>query len=169
MPVKKLKVCKTRERRLNRAGWLGLGVSAAVCFCSLPAFGGDVAPVPLSFQAFYQSPIGPQGLVLNAQVLSLQDQWVRLSGYRVKTDSPTVGWFLLAPLPNQTSPEEEGDANDLPANTVLVWLDPAQQETPVPNDGGPLTLAGRFHWGAALAPDGQTYWFSLQLPARVSK
>ena len=118
----------------------------------------------LSFQDFFQTPIGPKGLVLTEKVQALQDHGVRLSGYRVRTEMPTVGWFLLVPLPNQISPEEDGDANDLPANTVLVWLDPAHKRDVVPNDGAPLTVEGRFHWGAVVAPDGQTYWFSLQLP-----
>ena len=147
----------------------------------------------LSFQEFFQTPIGPRGLALSDKTRSLQDQFVTLTGYRVKTDVPTVGWFLLAPLPNQVSPEEDGDANDLPANTVLVTLAPSSPSSPSPlsplslpsplshpsqkglsvlpmpmptpmnGDSGRMTLKGRFHWGAERAPDGQTYWFSLQL------
>jgi hypothetical protein len=143
----------------------------------------------LSFQEFFQTPIGPRGLALSDKTRSLQDQFVTLTGYRVKTDVPTVGWFLLAPLPNQVSPEEDGDANDLPANTVLVTLapsspslpslpsplsHPSQKELsvlpmpmpmpmPMNGDSARMTLNGRFHWGAERAPDGQTYWFSLQL------
>ncbi len=141
----------------------------------------------LSFQEFFQTPIGPRGLALSDKTRSLQDQLVTLTGYRVKTDVPTLGWFLLAPLPNQVSPEEDGDANDLPANTVLVTLAPSSPSPPSPpsplshpsqkglsvlpmpmptpmnGDSGRMTLKGRFHWGAERAPDGQTYWFSLQL------
>ncbi len=145
----------------------------------------------LSFQEFFQTPIGPRGLALSDKTRSLQDQFVTLTGYRVKTDVPTVGWFLLAPLPNQVSPEEDGDANDLPANTVLVTLAPSSPSPlslpslpsppsplshpsqkglsvlpmpmPMNGDSARMTLKGRFHWGAERAPDGQTYWFSLQL------
>lgn len=128
----------------------------------------------LGFQEFFQTPIGPRGLALSAKTRALQDQLVSLTGYRVKTDVPTVGWFLLAPLPNQVSPEEDGDANDLPANTVLVTLPPSPPSPPskkggavlpmpMNGDSGRMTLKGRFHWGAQRAPDGQTYWFSLQL------
>jgi len=138
----------------------------------------------LSFQEFFQTPIGPRGLALSDKTRSLQDQLVTLTGYRVKTDVPTVGWFLLAPLLNQVSPEEDGDANDLPANTVLVTLAPSSPSPPSPlshpsqkglsvlpmpmpmpmnGDSARMTLKGRFHWGAERAPDGQTYWFSLQL------
>ena len=125
----------------------------------------------LGFHEFFQTPIGPRGLALSAKTRSLQDQRVSLTGYRVKTDVPTVGWFLLAPLPNQVSPEEDGDANDLPANTVLVTLAPLQKgekgvsvsPTPILGESERMTLKGRFHWGAERAPDGQTYWFSLQL------
>jgi len=141
----------------------------------------------LSFQEFFQTPIGPRGLALSDKTRSLQDQFVTLTGYRVKTDVPTLGWFLLAPLPNQVSPEEDGEANDLPANTVLVTLAPSSPSplslpsplshpsqkglsvlpmpmpTPMNGDSGRMTLKGRFHWGAERAPDGQTYWFSLQL------
>ena len=138
----------------------------------------------LSFQEFFQTPIGHRGLALSDKTRSLQDQFVTLTGYRVKTDVPTLGWFLLAPLPNQVSPEEDGDANDLPANTVLVTLAPSSPSPPSPlshpsqkglsvlhmpmpmpmnGDSARMTLKGRFHWGAERAPDGQTYWFSLQL------
>jgi hypothetical protein len=53
--------------------------------------------VEITFQDFFQSPIGPKGMEFTAKALSLQGHRVTLRGFMVKTDFMHQGQFLLAP------------------------------------------------------------------------
>jgi hypothetical protein len=120
---------------------------------------------PLELQAFYKMPIGPKGLEVTDKVLQASGQKVRITGFMVKSESPTPGAFILTPRPVQMSEHADGDANDLPASMCLVYLDSSQKSWLVPHIPGPVTVEGLFTFKRSEAADGSVAWFHLQLAA----
>jgi len=141
--------------------FIGVSMGALVACCN--AFAAD--PLPLNFSELFQYPIGPHGLEVAPGAQTKQGQIVRLRGFMVKGEEDVPGQFYFAPLPIQLSEHADGLANDLPASTVLVKLDPSQSLWAVPYRVGPLVLEGRLLIGRHEDPQGTVSWFQLQLPA----
>jgi hypothetical protein len=123
----------------------------------------EADPTPLELQAFYKMPIGPKGLEVTEKVLQASGQKVRLTGFMVKSETPTPGTFMLTPRPVQMSEHADGEANDLPASMCVVYLDASQRSWLVPHIPGPVTVEGLFTFKRTEAADGSVAWFHLQL------
>lgn len=121
------------------------------------------APMELHFAGFFRQPIGPRGLELSEALRAADGREVRLSGYMVVQEEPQAGRFLLTPRPLRMSEHADGDADDLPPNTVTVLLDPTQRDRIVAAQSGRLTLIGRLAVGRAEDETGRVSWFRLQL------
>jgi hypothetical protein len=89
---------------------------------------------------------------------------VRLRGFMVKSEEDATGYFYLTPMPIQMSEHADGPANDLPASTVLVKLDPSQANWAVAHKAGALVLEGTLLVGRHEDAQGTVSWFQLQLP-----
>jgi hypothetical protein len=139
-----------------------INVSLAGLLSFQNAYANEV-PI-LSFGDLLQRPIGPQGLVIMPGAMRMQGQSVRLRGFMVKSEEDSVGQFYLAPLPIQMSEHADGPANDLPASTILVKLDPSQASWAVTYKAGPIILEGTLQVGRHEDLEGTVSWFQLQLP-----
>ena len=133
---------------------------AASAQVSSPAPGN--AP-ELRFQDFFRTPMGPRGLEISDTLRRVDGQTVILTGYMVQQETPAVGHFMLTPRPVQMSEHADGDADDLPPATVLVYLDPAQKDWVVTYARGLVSLTGLLTVGRHEGPDGRIAWVRLQL------
>lgn len=118
---------------------------------------------PVAFGDFFQMPFGPKGLSFTSKALALNGQWVSMVGYMVKSESPQSGSFILSPRPVEINDHADGDANDLPANAVLVKLDPQQAQSWIPYRPGLLQIQGRLELGRQESPQTQVSWIRVQL------
>lgn len=119
----------------------------------------------IRFSDFFQHPIGRQGLQLNPTLEALQGQHVRIVGYHVAQDDAPHGRFFLSPVPVSMSEPADGDADDLAASTLTVFLPPAQETLPVPYLPGRWQLTGTLQVGRLELPDGRISWFQLHMDA----
>jgi len=120
-------------------------------------------PPTLPLTALFIQPAGPRGLEPSAALRAADGQRVRLQGYMVGQEEPPTGHFLLTPRPVRLSEHADGDADDLPAATVLVRL-PAAWAARVPAwRAQPLSVTGRLHLGRDEAADGRVTWVQLDL------
>jgi hypothetical protein len=115
----------------------------------------------LAFQDLFKSPIGPKGMEFSAKALALSGQRVALRGYMVKTDLAQKGRFLLAPQSLEVNEDDDGPANDLPVNTVLVKLDPSQENLIMVHQDGLLRLEGKLEIGRQENSRGEVSWIRL--------
>lgn len=146
---------------------LSLAVALGAFFAgnaAAQALGPANGPAPeLRFRDFYRSPTGPRGLEISDTLRQADGQTVALTGYMVQQETPAVGRFMLTPRPVQMSEHADGDADDLPPTTVLVYLDPAQKDWVVTYARGLVSLTGLLTVGRHEGPDGRIAWVSLQL------
>lgn len=133
------------------------------------AMGAMDTAAELSFRDFFQLPIGPQGLEISPTLRQHQGQTVRLTGYMVQQENTTPGQFLFTPRPVQMSEHADGEADDLPASTVLVQLAPEQADWMVPHVRGRIALTGQLHVGRQEGRDQRITWVQLQLPAAATR
>ena len=119
--------------------------------------------VQVSFREFFRHPVGPAGVEISETLRQVDGKKVRLSGYMVKHEVPTPGRFMLTPRPVQMSEHADGDADDLPAATVLVQLEPSQQEWVVPHVSGLIAVTGELHLGRVEDQAGRVSWVQVQL------
>jgi hypothetical protein len=139
-----------------------LALSAA--FLLLPAWAqaaGTEATRTLKFGDFFQQPIGPRGLDFTEQLRSADGQTVRLVGWMAAQETPSAGYFLLTPRPVRLSEHADGDADDLPAATVLVRLPEALAGQTPPRQEGLIELTGTLAVGRAVESDGRVSWVRL--------
>jgi hypothetical protein len=119
----------------------------------------------IRFADFFQHPIGRVGLQLNPKLAALSGQHVRIVGYQVAQDDAPAGRFFLSPAPVTMSEAADGDADDLTASTLTVFL-PAKQETlPAHYLPGRWQVTGTLHVGRLELPDGRVSWFQLHMDA----
>jgi hypothetical protein len=137
--------------------WLGLAQAQVIA----PAT--PVEPVELRFTDFFQMPVGPRGMALSQALRQADGRAVRLVGYMVQQEIPQPGRFMLTPRPVQMSEHADGEADDLPAATVMVYLDPSQQGWKLAHARGLLELRGRLSVGRFEEADGRVSWVRLQL------
>ena len=88
---------------------------------------------------------------------------VRLVGYMVQQESPAPGRFMLAPRPVRMSEHADGEADDLPPATAMVYLDPAQHDWAVPHVRGLVAVSGRLSVSRVEELVGRVSWVRLQL------
>ncbi|MCI0538071.1 MAG: hypothetical protein L0Z50_22875 [Verrucomicrobiales bacterium] len=108
----------------------------------------------LKFNEIYKMPAGPQGLEYSEKLQALAGRKVRVVGYMVKQSQPMPWTLLLSPLPMKLHEKEYGFAEDLPPQTIHVFL----QRNPspiVPFTPGLLLLTGRLELGSREEPDGR--------------
>lgn len=117
----------------------------------------------LRFRDFVRLPVGPAGLDISDTLLQADGQTVRLVGYMVQQESPAPGRFMLAPRPVQMTEHADGEADDLPAATVMVYLDPEQRDWAVPHVRGLVAVSGRLSVSRMEEQDGRVSWVRLQL------
>ncbi len=142
---------------------MGAGCLAAAAYAQTPPATHSTSVVELQFKDFFRTPIGPRGLEISDVLRSADRQRVALTGYMVQQETPVVGRFMLTPRPVQMSEHSDGDADDLPPATVLVYLDAAQKDWGVPYARGLVYLTGVLTVGRHEAPDGRIAWVQLQL------
>ena len=123
----------------------------------------------LRFRDFFSLPVGPRGLELSDTLRQANGQTVSLVGYMVQQESPLAGRFMLTPRPVQMSEHADGQADDLPPATVLVLLDPAQNQMSVPHVPGLVRVSGVLGVGRHEAADGRVSWVRLQLSPEATR
>lgn len=123
----------------------------------------------LRFRDFFRTPVGPTGLDVSDTLRQADGQTVRLVGYMVQQENPVPGRFLLAPRPVQMSEHADGDADDLPPATVMVYLDPSQQDWGVPHVRGLVAVSGLLSVSRHEEHDGRVSWVHLQLDPEAAR
>ncbi|PIM51978.1 hypothetical protein CS062_16880 [Roseateles chitinivorans] len=142
-----------------------LTARAAPAAPDTPAPAASTAEVSeLRFSQFFKSPIGPAGLELSDALLAADGRPVRLVGYMVAQEQARPGRFWLTPRPVRMSEHADGEADDLPAATVTVLLDPAQRERLVAHRDGLVLLTGTLSVGRVEDETGRVSWIRLRLP-----
>lgn len=126
-------------------------------------------PTELRFASFFRTPIGPKGLELSDSLTKANGQSVTLVGYMVQQETPTPGAFMLAPRPVNMSEQADGDADDLPPATVLVYLDPTQKDWVIAHTRGLVSLTGVLAVGRHEGANGRISWVQLQLDAAATR
>lgn len=124
------------------------------------------APSPVSelrFRDFFRSPVGPTGVEISDTLRQADGQTVRLVGYMVQQQNLATGRFMLTPRPVQMSENADGDADDLPPATVMVYLDPELQDWKVPYVRGLVAVSGKLSVSRHEELDGRVSWVRLQL------
>ena len=102
----------------------------------------------LTFNEFFETPIGSRGLVLTEKLRSLNGKEVRITGYPVLQEKSGSEMFLLTAMPVQLHDEHSGLADDLPAATVFVLVGSSKGVQPRQRIGkievsGVLTIGSR--------------------------
>jgi hypothetical protein len=128
-----------------------------------------VAAKEIRFRDFFRSPMGPRGPELSDALRAADQKEVRLVGYMVQQEVPTPGRFMLTPRPVQMSEHADGDANDLPANTVTVYLDASQKSWNVPHVRGLIAVDGVLSLHTAGATNDSMSWVRLQLKPEATR
>ena len=156
----------TTGMRLARCAAL-LALAATLTVRAAPAAPDTPAPAEVSelrFSQFFKSPIGPAGLELSDALLAADGRPVRLVGYMVAQEQARPGRFWLTPRPVRMSEHADGEADDLPAATVTVLLDPTQRERLVAHRDGLVLLTGTLSVGRVEDETGRVSWIRLRLP-----
>jgi hypothetical protein len=126
----------------------------------------------LRFRDFFRTPLEPTGLDIS-DALRQSDgqsdgQSVRLIGYMVQQESATPGRFLLTPRPLQINANAPQVAALLPPATVLVYLDPAQQDWAIPHVNGLVTVNGKLSVSTDELDTDPASWVRLQLDTEAA-
>jgi hypothetical protein len=117
----------------------------------------------LQFSDFFNMPIGPRGLEPSEKLLSLKDKRVRIAGYMVQEEDPKPGLFMLSSRTVSLSDIEDGPADDLPATTITVHLNPNAATTLVTYRPGLWTLTGTLQLGNQEERNGRISYARLLL------
>jgi 1-acyl-sn-glycerol-3-phosphate acyltransferase len=123
----------------------------------------------LNFQDFFQQSAGSKGLHITDTLRQADGQTIRLTGYMVQQEGASLGRFMLTPRPVQMSEHADGDADDLPATWVMVYLDESQKDFAVPHVRGRVELSGVLSVGRLEESDGRVSWVRLQLPMDATR
>lgn len=151
---------------------VSLAAAVLLASCVTAAAVAEPAALPadvLSFRAFFRLPVGTRGLEISPVLAAADGRRVRLRGYVVVQERPQAGRFLLAPQPIHMSEHADGEADDLPPQTVTVWLHPSQRDRVVEAPEGPVTLEGRLSVGREEADDGRVSWVRLHLDEQATR
>ena len=154
---------------------VALAIAALLCWGSAQAQVTQPVPVvsnpvtELRFRDFFRTPIGPAGVEMSDKLRQADGQTVRLVGYMVQQQNVMSGRFMLTPRPVQMSENADGDADDLPATTVMIYLDPSRQDWVVPYVRGLVTVSGQLSVSRLEEADGRVSWVRLQLDADATR
>jgi hypothetical protein len=154
-----------------RALLLAFALLAAGTAATAQDLAAPVQKVPqaVSFKDFFRQPGGSKGLQISDTLRHADGQTIRLTGYMVKQESASLGRFMLTPRPVQMSEHADGDADDLPAAWVMVYLDASQKDFAVPHVRGLVELSGVLSVGRLEERDGRVSWVRLQLPTDATR
>ncbi len=106
---------------------------------------------------------------MSPKLSSANSQRVRITGYMVQQEVPHLGRFMLSPRPVQMSEHADGEADDLPAALVTVYLDDAQKDWLIPYARGLMSVTGHLSVGRLEETDGRVSWVRLVLPAEATR
>ena len=134
-----------------------------------PASAPQQAAQPLLFKDFFQQPLGPKGIQLTNTLLHADGQTVQLTGFMVQQEQPSLGRFMLTPRPVRMSEHADGDADDLPAAWVMVYLDESQKDFAVPHVRGLIAVSGVLSVGRLEESDGRVSWVRMQLKPEATR
>ncbi len=126
----------------------------------------DLPPLPdgveeISFQEFYQLPIGPRGLEPSAKLLALNGKRVRIIGFMGEMRRADKRNIIFAPVPLRPQPEEYGLCDDIPATHVLVTI-PGNPDETIPFSAAPMLLTGVLSLGTS-SNDSETSFVRMLL------
>lgn len=156
----------TRHRFVPLLAALGIWMGA-VSAQTTPAAEAASAPVTvLRFSELFVSPVGVDGLQFTSKTRAADGQRVRITGYMAAQEFPRPGRFFLTPRPLVMSEHADGDADDLPPSTVVVFLPPAESDLTPLRTRGLLQLTGRLSVGRQELDDGRVSWVRLVLEPR---
>ena len=140
--------------------WIVVGCLWAAQAC---AGASEVPALDLKFGDFFVSPMGPRGPQMTARLLAAHGQRVRITGYMVVDEEQPRGHFFLSPRPISMSEHADGEAHDLPASAVWVWMPPAHRGETVLPTPGLMRLTGTLQVGRHEMDDGRITWVRLML------
>ncbi len=123
----------------------------------------------LRFRDFFRTPAERPGLDISDTLRQADGQTVRLVGYMVQQENPVPGRFLLTPRPMQMSAHTDRDTDDLSSATVMVYLDPSQQDQAVPHVRGLVTVSGMLSLSRHEDCDDRGASAHLQLDAEAAR
>jgi hypothetical protein len=126
-------------------------------------------PDILDFSHFYKRPAGAQGMEMSAALIAADGKIRTITGYMVQQERPHPGRFLLSPRPVQMSEHADGEADDLPAALLTVYLDADQKNWAVPYTRGLISLTGTIELGRFEESDGRVSWVRMRLPASATR
>lgn len=119
------------------------------------------SPVEIRFQDFFKLPIGPKGVDFSSKAITLIGQYVAVTGYMVKSDAAHEGQFFLTPNPLEINELDDGPANDLPVNAVLVKLDKSQSKLQIAQEDGLVRVQGQLELGRQENESGEVTWIRV--------
>jgi len=123
----------------------------------------------LAFKSFYKLPVGSQGLEMTDALRSAHGKERKIVGYMVQQERPHLGRFLLSPRPVQMSEHADGEADDLPAALVTVYLDASQSDWAVPYTKGLISLTGTIEVGRLEEADGRVSWVRMRVSPEATR
>ena len=123
----------------------------------------------LAFKSFYKQPMGSKGLEMTDALRSAHDKQRTIVGYMVQQERPHLGRFLLSPRPVQMSEHADGEADDLPAALVTVYLDASQSDWAVPYTKGLISLTGTIEVGRLEETDGRVSWVRMRITPEATR
>ncbi|MEI6399685.1 MAG: hypothetical protein WCO71_13025 [Pseudomonadota bacterium] len=123
----------------------------------------------LAFKHFYKLPVGSHGLEISDVLRSANGKERKIIGYMVKQEQPHLGRFLLSPRPVQMSEHADGEADDLPAALVTVYLDASQSDWAVPYTKGLISLTGIIEVGRLEETDGRVSWVRMRVSPEATR
>lgn len=98
--------------------------------------------VDLPFTSFYKFPVRSNGLEISDTLQNAHGQSRRIIGFMVQQEKPSLGRFMMSPRPVVMNEHADGEADDLPAALVTVYLDTYQKKLDCPTQPG----ADQFNW-----------------------
>lgn len=123
----------------------------------------------LAFKHFYKLPVGSHGLEISDVLRSANGEERKIVGYMVQQERPHLGRFLLSPRPVQMSEHADGEADDLPAALVTVYLDASQSDWAVPHTRGLISLTGTIEVGRLEETDGRVSWVRMRVSPEATR
>lgn len=123
----------------------------------------DQSTIEIHFRHFFKQPVGPSGLEFTDSIREANGKSVCLTGYMVKQETSVAGRFILAPLPIEMHEHSDGEADDLPASAIIVYLDESQKDLAIPHEAGLLAVRGILAVGRHEDEDGRVSWVQLKL------
>jgi hypothetical protein len=123
----------------------------------------------LTFKSFYKLPIGSQGLEMTDVLRNAHGKQRTIVGYMVQQERPSLGRFLLSPRPVQMSEHADGEADDLPAALVTVYLDASQNDWAIPYTRGLISLTGTIEVGRLEETDGRVSWVRMRVTPEATR